>query len=59
MGNSESGIGLVLCSIPLLVHGIEVWHPTLTRFAANCKLKEHGGSIVVKTFMNSKIFDNV
>jgi hypothetical protein len=35
MGVTHSGLGLVLCSIPLLVHGPEVYNPTLTRFVAN------------------------
>ena len=35
MENSLSTIGLVLCSIPLLVHGPEIWSPTLARFVAN------------------------
>lgn len=35
MGNSSSAIGMALCCIPLLVHGPEVYNPTLTRFVAN------------------------
>ena len=35
MGNYASAIGLTMCSIPILVHGPEVWHPTLSRFVAN------------------------
>eukprot|EP00533_Pseudo-nitzschia_delicatissima_P006139 CAMPEP_0116112580 /NCGR_PEP_ID=MMETSP0327-20121206/19058_1 /TAXON_ID=44447 /ORGANISM="Pseudo-nitzschia delicatissima, Strain B596" /LENGTH=229 /DNA_ID=CAMNT_0003605895 /DNA_START=888 /DNA_END=1577 /DNA_ORIENTATION=- len=35
MGNSHSAIGMILCCIPLLVHGPEVYNPTLTRFVAN------------------------
>lgn len=35
MGLTHSGLGLALCSIPILVHGPEVYNPTLTRFVAN------------------------